>query len=203
MALNPDLTTNNYIVIPKVYDHRLAYSAYQDMIRDGQKEKFYNVEGYHCVGDTYNLYKPDQAEEILLDLMPYISEIAGEELLPTYSMARLYKNGSSLTKHVDRPSCEVSMTLHLGGDKPWELVFEKPNGLSHEVVLEPGDGVLYLGCTAVHSRKGSYTGNYYAQLFLHYVRSQGPLAYTKGDLNINEPDFDWRNQLCDEYYLKC
>ena len=41
----------------------------------------------------------------------------GLDLCPTYSYARLYKkDGDELKRHKDRPSCEISTTINLGGD---------------------------------------------------------------------------------------
>ena len=36
--------------------------------------------------------------------------LIGKEVLPTYSYARLYTEGEILSKHKDRPSCEISVT---------------------------------------------------------------------------------------------
>ena len=37
----------------------------------------------------------------------------------------------------------------------------------------PGDAVIYLGRQIKHGRK-KFTGDYYAQCFLHYVDKNGP-----------------------------
>ena len=49
---------------------------------------------------------------------------------------------------------------------------ETPDGKEVRVSLKPGDAMIYLGCTARHWRE-EYTGNWYTQCFLHYVRSRG------------------------------
>ena len=38
-------------------------------------------------------------------------------------MQELYKQGDELKRHKDRPSCEISTTLNLGGD-PWPIFID-------------------------------------------------------------------------------
>jgi len=46
-------------------------------------------------------------------LLPRIESIIGMKLLPTYTYFRVYKAGDILEKHIDRPACEISITLSL------------------------------------------------------------------------------------------
>lgn len=110
---------------------------------------------------------------LLLQKLPFMSEFTGEQLFPTYSYARHYKHGASLAKHTDRDACEISISVHLGGDADWKLVFEKPNGEEVGLNLKPGQGAVYLGCKTKHWREGGYQGQEYGQVFLHYVRARG------------------------------
>jgi len=100
--------------------------------------------------------------------------------LPTYSYARIYKNGSVLTRHTDRDACEISLTLHLHGDQSWPIWIETPSGEEVKVDLKPGEAMLYLGKKAPHWRD-EYGGEYYTQVFLHYVRSRGDCGYAYFD----------------------
>ena len=45
-----------------------------------------------------------------------IGKIVGKNLIPQYTYARIYKNGSDLKIHSDRPECQYSVTLCLGGE---------------------------------------------------------------------------------------
>ena len=76
-----------------------------------------------------------------------------------------------LEKHKDRPSCEVSLTLHLNGDDRGPIWIKNKEGKNVCVELNPGDALLYLGCIATHWRDEFY-GTWYAQMFMHYVRSK-------------------------------
>ncbi len=111
--------------------------------------------------------------ELLCEKTPEVSKFLGETVLPTYTYARIYKEGSDLKKHKDRPACEISLTLHLSGDAEWPIFIEKPNGEEVSLNLGSGDAMLYLGCEAEHWRE-QFKGKEYIQVFLHYVRSRGP-----------------------------
>jgi len=132
---------------------------------------------------------------LLVDLLPRAEEICRLNLFPTYSYFRVYHRGDVLTKHTDRPSCEISLSLCLGyqGEKPWPLLVEGPAGVS-SVELAPGDGLLYKGIECPHWRE-SLDGDDTVQLFLHYVDQNGPYAEWKYDkrpaLSFKRPDHPW------------
>jgi hypothetical protein len=166
------LQDNNYIFMDNFISKDKAQDLYEqfklnikthpnEFIKDPQCPKSFAI---------YN-YKPFL--ELLANKTSYISELIGEPVLPTYSYARLYQNGEILEKHTDRESCEISVTLNLGGDKDWEIFFTKPNGKQVSVNMTQGQGALYLGCESKHWRE-AFEGQEYAQVFLHYVRSNGP-----------------------------
>lgn len=110
--------------------------------------------------------------EILIEKTNEISEITGDFLLPVNSYNRNYQNGDILDRHTDRDGCEISLTLHLDGDIPWKFYFEDLEGNNKSIILNSGDALLYSGCEIFHYRK-KFEGNFYNQLFLHYVKSRG------------------------------
>ena len=120
------------------------------------------------LGDSY-FYGDAAMEALMMDKKKSLEQEVGLELLPTYSFWKMYTNGGDLTKHRDRPSCEVSVTVMIGSSgEPWPIYMDdKP------VTMEPGDAVTYLGCDIVHERK-PFTGDWHAQSFLHYVDKNGP-----------------------------
>jgi len=93
----------------------------------------------------------------------------------------MYKNGSVLEKHTDRGACEISVTIHLDGDRSYPIWIKTFEGKDVSVDLQSGDGMIYLGCTAPHWRE-KYFGNSYSQLFFHYVREDGPCRMYEDDL---------------------
>ena len=103
-----------------------------------------------------------------------IGKIVGKRLIPQYTYARIYKKGSDLKIHSDRPECQYSVTLSLGGDyeKPWPIWIKDYAGKSHEVPLDEGDMVIYHGTELEHWRD-KFEGNMQYQLFMHYVDAEG------------------------------
>ena len=68
------------------------------------------------VPGAYSIYGDFVMETLLMKVLPVMKQKTGMDLIPTYSYARVYQTGSELKRHKDRPSCEISTTLNLGGD---------------------------------------------------------------------------------------
>ena len=141
---------------------------------------------------AYSKYGDWVMETLLMYMIPIMKAKTGMELLPTYSYTRLYEKGNILKRHKDRPSCEVSTTLHLGGDE-WPI-FLDPSGQNFvvdeyknihkpgapkgvQVDLKVGDMLIYSGCDLAHWR-APFQGNVCSQVFLHYNHATGPYAKT-------------------------
>ena len=75
------------------------------------------------IPNTYSHYADPVMETLLVKVLPRMQQETGLDLIPTYSYARLYKNGDILHRHKDRPSCEISTTINLGGD-PWPIFID-------------------------------------------------------------------------------
>jgi hypothetical protein len=121
------------------------------------------------VPNTYSHYSDVAMETLLGMLNKKMDKETGLKLIPTYSYARIYKNGDVLARHKDRYSCEVSTTLNLGGD-PWPIYLDptgKEGQAGVKVDLEPGDMLIYSGCDLEHWRE-TFQGKDCAQVFLHY-----------------------------------
>ena len=121
------------------------------------------------IPNTYSHYSDPVMETLLMKVLPVMAQETGLDLIPTYSYARLYKKGDELKKHKDRPSCEISTTIHLGGN-PWAIFIE-----GKKVLLEIGDMLVYSGCELEHWRE-PFDGNICGQVFLHYNHVNGPFA---------------------------
>lgn len=175
--MNYNLEKNNYIIIPNFISKERAseigkeFKAHCENVSPGGDD---SVPTSECV---YNFLP---ILELMCEKTHQISSILEEPVLPTYCYSRLYKNGNILHKHTDRDACEISLTVHLCGDKPWKIWIETPEGDSKSVSLEPGDAMMYFGITAPHWRD-EYNGEYYCQSFIHYVRSRGDKLYTYFD----------------------
>jgi hypothetical protein len=113
-------------------------------------------------------------------LWPIIEECIGEELLPTYAYARLYTNGDTLEKHIDRTACEISVTIQLGRSHHYAWPIHMGN---KRYDMAEGDAIIYKGCEINHWRnKCDGPNEYYSgQVFLHYVKKNGQYANQYGD----------------------
>ena len=150
---------------------------------------------------AYSKYGDWVMETLLQYMRPIMKAKTGMDLIPTYSYTRLYEKGSILPRHKDRPSCEVSTTMHLGGD-PWAIyldptgadfvigerntfdgAYETPPQLKPgapkgvKVDLKVGDMLIYSGCDLEHWRE-PFQGKVCSQVFLHYNHANGPFAKT-------------------------
>jgi hypothetical protein len=119
-------------------------------------------------------------------LWPTIESVVGEELLPTYSYARLYSNSDELKTHMDRPACEISVTIQLGRSHhyAWPIYM---GGQRYD--MGEGDAIIYRGCDVEHWRDAcNGPKNYYSgQVFLHYVKKNGVYANEAGDSTSRKP----------------
>ena len=142
------------------------------------------------VPNTYSHYADPVMETLLMKVLPVMKRETDLDLIPTYSYARIYKQGDILKRHKDRPSCEISTTIHLGGTK-WPIFIDptgsnnvvdeyknihKPNApLGNKVLLDVGDMLVYSGCKLEHWRE-PLKENICSQVFLHYNHIDGPFA---------------------------
>jgi hypothetical protein len=122
-----------------------------------------------------------EMDSLLTKLLPQAEKTSGLRLYPTYSYFRVYKSGDILKKHVDRPACEISLSLNLGSKSTsaWPLWIATPTD-NVSVELEAGDAVMYRGRECLHWRE-PFTGEEAVQVFLHYVDQTGPYAEWKFD----------------------
>ena len=192
-----------YLVIKKAISFELANFAFNYLLlkRDAVKwmqdinyiSKF--TPGFGTwedkqVPNTYSIYGDCFMETLMMKVLPIMQERTEMTLVPCYTYARIYKKGDILKRHKDRPSCEISTTLHLGGD-PWTIFLDptgadyvidefkeihKPNAPKGTPVdLEVGDMLVYSGCDLEHWRE-PFEGEHCAQVFLHYNNIDGPFG---------------------------
>jgi hypothetical protein len=133
------------------------------------------------VPGTPAAYADPRMENLLEKLIPVIEEITELQLFPTYSYFRVYKNSDALGKHTDRFACEITASVNLGyrANSLWPIWIEGPRGPAC-IEMEAGDAVVYRGRDCPHWRE-PFIGEFAAQVFLHYVDQNGPLAAWKFD----------------------
>jgi hypothetical protein len=168
---------DNYLHIPEFISRDEARSLAEQF---QENCKTFNLSGDPQAPDSHAMYDFLPFVRLLTKKIPHVNELLGEEVLPTYTYARVYKKGSVLERHRDRPACEISFTLNLAKDVNWPIYFQRPDGVETCVELNPGDAVLYLGCQADHWRN-KFEGEQHTQLFMHYVRANGSKAWAYFD----------------------
>ena len=195
---------NKYQVIRNAISYELANFCFNYFLLKRDAVKFMYDNNYIAensmhgtwrdqqVPGVYSIYADHVMETLLVKTLPVMKEKTGLDLLPTYSYARVYEKGSILNRHKDRPSCEISTTINLGGD-PWPIFIDstgsdnvvdeykgimKPNApKGNRVDLSPGDMLIYSGCELEHWRE-PFQGKLCGQVFLHYNHANGPFAKT-------------------------
>jgi hypothetical protein len=141
------------------------------------------------VPGAHSVYADPLAESILDLATPDVAQLVGRRLLPTYAFYRVYRAGDILRPHTDRVACEISASLCLGfrsevpadrAARPWTLGLRTTDLDPANVEFEqaPGDLIVYQGCDCIHWRRrlAGDAETWHAQLFLHWVDADGPLA---------------------------
>jgi hypothetical protein len=150
------------------------------------------VHGAHAV------YSDTLMETLMYFTKAHAEKLTGLELAACYTYYRVYRPGSVLARHKDRPSCEISMTTCLGfnyvNTDPgynWGMYVDPespkiPLGPTGEFISNnqpgkmvpqnPGDSILYRGCEIEHWRDPLIggPGTYQVQAFFHFINKNGP-----------------------------
>lgn len=177
-----DFKKNGFYVVKNALSEEICDFAYEYMYMKAENLKTYKKynyisgleEEFGTFGDdqapnAFSIYGSIVTDMFLLKLKPVVEQYTGLQLSPNYSYLRIYINGNELKKHRDRPECEISTTLHLGGDMEWSIFLG-----DQKIDLNKGDMLIYRGCDFVHWRE-PYKGITYCQTFLHYSDINGPL----------------------------
>lgn len=167
------LLQDNFIVIDNFIDEQSAKSLYRHLKAEAKDHPELFKSDSQCP-ESISIYNFRWFLELLINKIPFVEEVMEEPIFPTYSYSRIYKNGTDLKPHVDKPICEISISMHLDSDGTrWPIYFTRPDGVVVELELQPGQAVMYLGCISKHWRE-KFEGQEYGQVFLHYVRGRGP-----------------------------
>jgi alkylated DNA repair dioxygenase AlkB len=186
--LQTEFTRNGYVVIRGFLDPATT-STVSKVIEYGVHQNTYKVRptdvpNTDWVGapSAYFRYAEPLVEVILENSAEELSAVVQKQLVPTYSYARVYIKGDQLGRHTDRPSCEYSVTVHVATvGEPWPVWVQKVGGQPTQLVLSPGDAVLYKGCEVAHWRNPMVNCDINVQFMLHYVDHDGPNADYKWD----------------------
>ena len=107
------------------------------------------------------------------EIRPIFEEWFGGDLIRTsiYGVRR-YREGSLLRMHVDTLKTHVvSAIINVGQSvsEDWPLVILDHDGKEHSIVMQAGDLLLYESAKLVHGRPARFKGDYYDNIFIHYM----------------------------------
>ena len=152
------------------------------------------------VEGSLSRYLHPQYSKIHSEVRLILEKFIGRKLYNTYYYDRFYFPGQELTRHLDRPACEISVSVHISSNikQDWAFYIKTPDGYKdstkkevlyygkeESIILKPGDGVVYKGCERPHWRnrmpgfldtklyKNKLDKLYYHQIFFHYVLQDG------------------------------
>jgi len=210
---NEFFDTNGYLIIKNLCDpEKLFHSVPKERglfnWRGSDKlDKFTYEEVETQVNGSVARYWHPQYRKIHSEIRLILEQVIGRKLYNTYYYDRFYFPGQPLIKHTDRPSCEISVTIHIGTNikESWPIWIKTPDtfedstmktliasGENRSVHLEAGDGMVYKGCERPHWRDpmpgllestlNKDESLYYHQIFFHYVLQDGIRAHHAWDM---------------------
>ena len=214
---NGQFDRDGYIVIKNLWDPKELFVEVPTKRGQinywGNKPDQYNftpLEGQ--VEGSLACYTRPKYKSIHSGIRLKLEKIIGKKLYNTYYYDRFYFAGQGLALHADRPSCEISVSVHISTnlEENWPLWIKTPDiytdktkkeveksGEPRSVNLNPGDGMIYKGCERPHWREplvSKNTGNYfirklnqkddtyYHQVFFHYVLADGKRSHCANDM---------------------
>ncbi|MEN0006383.1 MAG: 2OG-Fe(II) oxygenase [Bacteroidota bacterium] len=167
--------------IPKSLYYRILFYYYEgreqarpEFDPNGNDEVNKFISSQEVRYPTEMIWLSDEMKSIIFDqLQDTLSSWSGKELERTYCYGiRSYKRGAQLIKHIDGYTTRIiSAILNIDQkvDEPWALQIDDHNGVEHEVYLAPGEMVLYESATLMHGRVKPFNGDYFTNLFVHYI----------------------------------
>ena len=162
------LSQEDVTLLRRYFDYLKSYKVFHIKTDEGNRK--------------LNRYGDIVSESLMLELLPTIEELTDKRLFPTYSYIRTYHEGSVLKSHLDRPACEISITITLDyeSNSPIWPIYIETNGAETAVQLDKGEGLIYWGCEMRHWRN-EYEGDFSTHAFLHYVDADGSNVSQKYD----------------------
>lgn len=135
------------------------------------------------VAKSFSWYGAYCFESLLVFVQPTLEKIIGKRLYPVCSYARIYYNGATMARHVDRLSCQYSATITISVDEtgPWEIWMTNLDGEAKPLILPVGSMAVYSGSILEHWREEPYKGKKQIQAFLHFVDADGIYSDQKYD----------------------
>lgn len=122
--------------------------------------------------NSFGVGSVPEMEQALREVQPRVEEELQVKMTPANSYARIYYNGGTLNRHVDRKGLDytMSITLFSNLDKIWPFWCKDLEGNEIALEIPQGWGGIMLGTTMQHWREPLVCNDdqYVIQLFLHW-----------------------------------
>lgn len=132
---------------------------------DSNPNSFYN--------QSWGGNHPEFESTLRNHVQPRLEKELGLKLKPANSFGRIYYNGGTLDRHVDRSGLDytMSITLYSNLDESWPLWCIDREGNEVPLHIDRGDGGIMYGTTMTHWREplACRDDQYVIQLFMHWT----------------------------------
>jgi hypothetical protein len=124
---------------------RQLFSAFQFYVRQLKRSDALSWEEW---GHRYIRHSDPLAGLVHERLAPFMSNVFGRKVKPSYAFLACYGEGARLPAHRDRAQCRYTADLCIAHEGPaWPLLVE-----GRPYVLGPNEALAYYGCEQTHYR---------------------------------------------------
>ena len=200
IAMQP-MKMTNYTETGFVRVHVAEEEAFQDLVKYWEddvvqiKDEIWSLSGtYLNYWDTQtsmkNIEDAVQYVDHSNDLKSRLSDMVqqavedwiGSDVLPCSMYGiRIYSNGAMIPPYVDQSPLVLTAILNVDQqiDEEWPLEIVDHEGNELNILMNPGDMLIYEGQSIRHGRPYPMKGNYVANVYFHFV----PSSASRADFN--------------------
>lgn len=167
--MNQEFKDKGYIVAENIIPHFIIEDL-KDFWLDC------NIEYDTGAEDINFVHKSSQQDVNEFQLVQYLSDFivprieaqVGLPLIPTYNQGRMYHKGATMSGHVDRLPCDVSITFTVANEgENWPIRLIDKTGEPKSISTKIGDCLIYSGCEVQHWRDKN-PNDLQVQHFFHF-----------------------------------
>lgn len=201
--MNERLEENGYVVIRNFIDKedirtlQIYYDLLYNRVMSGFEPENYKksktTDSPLEIADSHSFYADLLVEALSIKYGQKLCSATGLDLSPTYTYSRIYSKNDKLRVHIDRPACEISITMpvFISDERASSIFISKfkvkntdgtirrtkeemlQMGEYLRIDLFPGDVLIYKGCERYHWRE-ELESEILVQVFMHYIQTNGP-----------------------------
>jgi hypothetical protein len=165
---------DGYVVVDNLI-HPTQLAALRRYYRELIAEGHVDLADEHAMSRRYRAHDEILGRVIHRGLTALVDELAGAEMVPSYSFLASYQPGTTLPPHRDRPQCAITVSLLVDyrpepdGPAPWPIHLDTGGPQATAIHLRLGAGLFFRGIELTHWRDCLPDGHCSTSLLLHYV----------------------------------